>query len=739
MIKHYSKPKKNYSNSISRFFGIAICIICFFQDEAIAQSDSLLTDTIHTVIISASRYEQRRESLPVSVITISGDELQRKNLSVEKAIERTAGVAIVDGDIQIRGSSGWSYGAGSRVAVILDGLPLLSGDALRPSFGLMPSESVGQVELVKGPASVQYGSSALSGVLHAQTMWPTDKPFTRINVMHGGYSDPQTEQAKYWNGTLMENAFNIFHTRKIKQWDIVCSLNGRAADGYHGPMPDSATGRYESKYNPFTVDKFDASKGARTRIAARYHFKEVEGLTIGVAVLSRYTESVSTLLWDNDTTGLYQSYAGATTPGKQFFLMGDAWIDYHISPMVKHQLKYRWLHIDNSFENNQDSYTNNHTIDYSAQLKLDSIGLTDLKIIPGFYTTQVQSQGGLYIAQNSAGYNTTSNFAVFIQAEKRLWDKLNLSAGWRYEEYKINEEHFSKPVWRGGVNFEWNTKTFLRANYGQGFRFPTIAERYTKTNAGNFFIHPNPILQPESSESFEVGIIKKWKIGNVDFDFDAAVFRQQFENYIEYNFGQWKPVVSFADLGTAFGFKTLNTGRTRIDGYEATLSSNYSNDKSVFHLMLSYSYSQPKAMEPSRSYGAVASTLNPALSYLNTSSDTTNYTLKYRIKHMLRSQLDWKYKKWNVSLTGRYNSFMENIDVIFEALDEDLLHNGITKWRKENRKGDLLFDFSVGYEISKKVQASLFVFNVTNYEYMSRPLQIEAGRFTQLRITYLVK
>jgi outer membrane receptor protein involved in Fe transport len=703
-----------------------------------AQSNSIQTDTLHSVIISASRYEQRRESLPVSVTTISGDELQRQNLSVDKAIERTAGVAIVDGEIQIRGSSGWSYGAGSRVAVILDGLPLLSGDALRPSWGLVPNEAVGQIELVKGPASVQYGSSALSGVLHAQTMWPSENPFTRINLMHGAYSAPKTEQAKYWNGTLMESTFNILHSRKIKQWDLVFSLNGRGADGYLGPMPDSA-GNYQSKYNPFTVDKFDASKGIRTRVAARYHFKKVEGLTIGAALLCRYSESVGTLLWANDTTGLYQSFAGATTPGQQLFLMSDAWIDYRVSPMLKHQFKYRWLHVDNGFENNRDSYTNNHTIDYSAQLRLDSIGLKGVKIIPGFYTTQVQSQGGLYIARDSSGYNTSSNCSVFAQAEKKLWDKLNLSAGWRYEEYKLNDHHFSKPVWRGGANFEWNSNTFLRANYGQGFRFPTIAERYTKTSVSDFYFHPNPNLQPESSESYEVGIIKKWKIGKVDFDFDAAVFRQQFENYIEYNFGQWQSAASFSDLATAFGFKTLNTGTTRIDGLESTLHFTHSQINTVCKVMISYSFSQPVALEPSRAYGSPAGTLNPALNYLNTSSDTTGFTLKYRIKHMARCQIYWNYKKWNASVTGRYNSFMGNIDEIFEVLDEEgIVTSGISKWREEHNKGDLLFDLSLAYEISKKLQTSLFVFNVLNYEYMSRPLQIEPGRNFQMRISLTI-
>lgn len=692
-----------------------------------------LSDTLPTVIISAHRYDQQREKLPVSVTTISGDELQKKNLPVDKAIERTVGVAVVDGEIQIRGGSGWSYGAGSRTAVLLDGLPLLSGDALRPSWGLMPNEAIGQVEIIKGPGSVQYGSSALSGVVYVQTMWPGEKPFTRINAQHGIYSSPQTKKAKYWKGNLMGSSLNALHTRKINHWDLVMSLNAVTSDGYLGPMPDSASGAIANKYNPFTIDKFDASKNVRARVATRYHFQNVKGLIVGASILSRYAESVSTLLWANDSTGLYQSYTGATTPGQQFFLMGDGWLSYRVSEMAKHQLKYRWLNVNNGFDNNQDSYTNNHTVDYSVQLKMDSIGLTNMKIIPGFYTTIVDSKGGLYTAADASGHNASSNIAAFIELQKTLWDKLNISTGMRYESYWLNSEKFSKPVFHIGANYELNSKTFLRSNFGQGFRFPTIAERYTKTNVGRFNIFPNPELQPETSESFELGVIRKWSKGKWLFDMDASIFRQNFSNYIEYNFGQWLPINSIDDFTNAFGFKTLNTGNTRSDGFELVISSNHRNDSRTVGLQVGYNFSQPISLQPDYKY-AEGMNAGP-LSYSNTSSDPGGNILKYRIRHSVRCQADWEWKNWSASFTLRFNSFMENIDDAFNTFDEAGFIE-IIRWRNNHNRGDFLMDASFGYEISNRLQCSVFVFNLTNYEYMSRPLQIEPGRLSQLRLTY---
>ena len=65
---------------------------------------------------------------------------------------------MVDGEPQIRSGSGFSYGAGSRVMVMVDDLPVLSGDAGRPTASSF--ENLEQIEVIKGASSVLYGSAA---------------------------------------------------------------------------------------------------------------------------------------------------------------------------------------------------------------------------------------------------------------------------------------------------------------------------------------------------------------------------------------------------------------------------------------------------------------------------------------------------------------------------------------------------------------------------------------------------
>ena len=72
---------------------------------------------------------------------------------VKDALNKTSGVTVVDGQPNIRGGSGWSYGAGSRVLLLLDDLPILQTDAGFPAWSTLPTENIGQIEIIKGAAS----------------------------------------------------------------------------------------------------------------------------------------------------------------------------------------------------------------------------------------------------------------------------------------------------------------------------------------------------------------------------------------------------------------------------------------------------------------------------------------------------------------------------------------------------------------------------------------------------------
>ena len=82
-------------------------------------------DQLETVVLSAGKFEQRLEDISVSLDLIKGKTIDyQNNYNIERSIAQAPGVHVIDGQINIRGGSGWSYGAGSRGLVLLDGLPL---------------------------------------------------------------------------------------------------------------------------------------------------------------------------------------------------------------------------------------------------------------------------------------------------------------------------------------------------------------------------------------------------------------------------------------------------------------------------------------------------------------------------------------------------------------------------------------------------------------------------------------
>ncbi|HOZ83674.1 MAG TPA: carboxypeptidase-like regulatory domain-containing protein, partial [Bacteroidia bacterium] len=87
---------------------------------------------LNVVVVSASKYEQRIEDITVSMEVISPKLIENRNTTnVTSVLEQTPGVTILDQEPQIRGGSGFSFGVGSRVATLIDGLPIMTGDAGR--------------------------------------------------------------------------------------------------------------------------------------------------------------------------------------------------------------------------------------------------------------------------------------------------------------------------------------------------------------------------------------------------------------------------------------------------------------------------------------------------------------------------------------------------------------------------------------------------------------------------------
>jgi outer membrane receptor protein involved in Fe transport len=282
----------------------------------------------------------------------------------------------------------------------------------------------------------------------------------------------------------------------------------------------------------------------------------------------------------------------------------------------------------------------------------------------------------------------------------------------------------------------------MRASMGQGYRFPTIAEKFIRTGLGQLQVYPNVDLKPESSTSFELGVKQGMKIGPFMGYLDLAVFQQKYYDFIEFSFGTWAESEGIDNL-FGLGFRSLNTGESQVTGAEISIMGQAKwgpDDKYAIDLLAGYTYTNPISLTPDYNYDPDSTNLTTT--YLGTSHDTTGYVLKYRSQHLVRFDAQWSSPKGFIGLSARYQSAHQNFDEAFLFFDQNnLVEWGFDEWLESHGgKGNYflpwIIDIRTGWNITEETKVSLVISNLFNKEYAIRPLSIESPRLVNLVLTY---
>ncbi len=751
------------------------------QTTSLNMDLSLAVKELGAVVVSAGKFEQKVEDLTVSVEIINPSLVENKGTtSAETAINQTPGVQIIDSEPQIRGGSGYSFGAGSRVTVLVDDLPLLSGDAGRPSWGFIPVENLEQIEVIKGASSVLYGSSALSGIINIRTAYPKDTPQTKITAMVGMYDNPPRGSTKWWSGAnpMLAN-LNFFHSRKIGNLDFVIGGNILADDGHVGPGKEAylgANGEDSVGTSGATVYKPYPKSGAFTNVAReegtfnkrfrintnlRYRSKKHVGLAYGVNFNFSKGISKGALLWESYATGVYRPFPGSDTRTDQTIFNVDPFITYYGRKNGnRHTLRTRAFYTNNGNDNNQANQSMLYYGEYQFQRRVKSIN--DLMITAGAMGTYSSGKAQLYAGIDSSGENSFINAAAYVQIDKKFWKRLNVTLGGRYEFFQVNDnEKQGVPVFRAGASYGVGKATFFRSSFGQGFRFPTIAERYIRTNVGGINIFPNPNIEPEKSWNFEVGVKQGIKIGKFYGYLDLAGFWQRYYNTVEFTFNKWDTISDFSRFADNFGFKSVNTGNTQVWGVDfSVLGQGKFTDHFGVNILAGYTYTMPQTLNPDKAYNAQSpdsayQAVAGALAYNTSSLDTTNNILKYRFQHLVKLDVEFNIYGVSLGISYRFNSYMQNADKIFYDLDAGILPTGLKgvglieargdnvdrenpSWSlnpPQDKPGISIVDARLSYTIKKTHKIAFIVNNVFNEEYALRPLNVNPMRMYNLQYT----
>ena len=419
-----------------------------------------------------------------------------------------------------------------------------------------------------------------------------------------------------------------------------------------------------------------------------------------------YIDQSDFLLWQDADSGAYRQNPETLTPltGHRYNI--DPYIEYLTPTGNKHSLKTRLYSVGNAtLDIDKSSYTK---LWYGEYRYLKKFG------------TQTHWTSGVSFSRNTVLANLYenhrgSNSAVYSQLDLHVINRLKISTGVRWELNTLNGElYYSLPVLRAGLNYQAGKSTFIRTSFGQGYRFPSVAEKFADANVGGLRIFPNPDLDPEKGWAAEIGVKQGFSIGNWTGLADVAFFWTEYNNMIEYTFGTYPP--DSVDIPTIddVGFKALNIGTARINGLEFTLMGTGKLGATNLQFTGGYTFMNP---------------VDPSIISEQGKDEEEEYILKYRRRHLVKGDLEVEFWKIFTGVNFQYNSRMINVDEVFiDPFIGNLLQPGFPDYWIEHAAGYMLFDFRLGWNISPLFRVNAIMRNAFNVEYLGRPGDIGPPR-----------
>ena len=549
-------PPGNYRLSVSMIgYKKAIRTVSAGNSGAEALRIYLITSPIRTdqVVVTASKRRQLLTNVPVSMSLISSASLQRRDVvSLSDALRYVPGVNFVQDQLNIRGSSGYARGIGSRVLLLIDGIPLLTGDTGQAVWESIPVSDIERVEVMKGAGSALYGSSALGGVIDVITKNNVDVNSTSVRMYGGFYQQPTYASWRWSSHPRYFQGASITHSQPIGLGDfgVTASLSYKRDDGY-------IQNDFFRRMNLFAETAGTIGSNQSLKILGNL-FDQYSGNFLYWEDINHALQPSENSLgqWVKSTrANLAGIYTNVVSDNFLYILRGSYYYNY-------------WYDNFGSTPTGIGDTSNSSTGYLEYQGTWNASPSTVLTF---------GADGELdFINSNSFTNKQSNSGAVYLQAEQRI-DSLRATVGGRYDYEKIEgKASFNQLNPKIGLVYDIGSGTALRASIGTGFRAPSVGETYASIQSGGVAIVPNPNLLPERSLSEEIG-------GIVPLSFygliNAAIFQSDYWNMIEPEFNN-SGQITFQ-----------NVTRARIQGYEIDASSDVGTD--FLTMKASYTYIYP--------------------------------------------------------------------------------------------------------------------------------------------------
>lgn len=557
--------------------------------------------TLDAVVVTATRTENDVKNVPASTQIITSSDIKKSGATnVRDAITDFANITMtkkVRGgghEIIVRGMStdkSLIMVNGHRVANEADGSGLGNANAL----DRINVDNIEKIEIVKGPSSALYGSEAMGGVINIITksskeaevrtgLVNSSEDFTnwwhldsgeigkfsatldmRFNKIRRDGDDTDflsdsfgTAQTYNFNANYHFNDHNYLnfyvdhYTQNLKR-DLYNKKLFNAKAEFPDEMKDAMKARYGVEYVTGDASIDDG--------LANYHYKQQ---TYGLSwngKTARNDWQIQTYLskfdWQSDIF-----YSGLQThghiPAGQPSYMANMWDEMFKKFFTPSYAKDVNVNSNKLFAieaRNSTRVNNNHRLTYGAEYVKNTVKGTNFGDDNQFGVTHIGSVSKNGVTKEISE-KEIDTYAAYLQDEIN-YGKWFIVPAIRYDHHENFGSHTSPKL---GLTYKANDTFRVKANYGKGFKAPTIQNLYCKLvthmgQAGIITVNPNANLRPETSDSWDVGVEKEWgKLSTSLVYFDTKL-----EN-----------MITTEEIGEKT-YRCINVGNVRVKGIEHTL------------------------------------------------------------------------------------------------------------------------------------------------------------------------
>jgi len=427
-----------------------------------AGQDTLPVVPVDPVVVSVTRFDVRRSRLPNSVSVVSRERIEESGAASVLSVlhDEVPGLFVTQ-----RGSLGFGVGPGSagritirgvggnpntQVLVMTDGRPQMMGLMGHPIPDVHVSSGVERVEVVRGPASVLYGTGALGGVVNIIT------------------------RRRWAPGLGVEGgvAYGTFDTHR---WDASFEYGAGEGSGVSVAGSSYRTDGHR-RWSRFALDNASvrgrAELGPGLALLADFSIADIETYdpgAVGAPLVDAWVDVV------RGGGGVALEGSGA----------GSSW-----SARLYHDFGRHRIH--------DGFYSQDHTFGLQVHRGVTLEG--DLAVTVG---ADAKVYGGEAENTKTAvafGSHHVEEVGLFGVLHLPLGSRIFGTGGARLNHHGAYGTEFTPQF---GLSILLDGETTLRAHTARGFRSPTIRELY-------LFPFPTPDLEPERAWSHEVSILRRF-------------------------------------------------------------------------------------------------------------------------------------------------------------------------------------------------------------------------------------